>query len=121
MGQADTRGRNSRGLAGRGDLDARSANFYFEYQRIAFGLILALFLASDVDGVPGGSPQRSRSARGEMHMRVKKPVIVRSSYEQESLRSRFSSGLTSALRRVSPARWGFSGATLVNPELVGSR
>lgn len=54
-------------------------------------------------------------------MRVRKPVIVRSSYEQESLRSRFSSGLTSALRRVSAARWGFSGATLVNPELVGSR
>jgi len=43
-------------------------------------------------------------------MRVSKPVIVRSSHEQESLRSRFSNGLTSALRRVSPARWGFSGA-----------
>jgi len=54
-------------------------------------------------------------------MHVRKPVIVRSSHEQESLRSRFSNGLTSALRRVSPARWGFSGATLVNPELVGSR
>jgi hypothetical protein len=56
---------------------------------------------------------------GEFHMRVKKPVVVRSSFQQQSLRSRFSSGLTSALRYVSPARWGFSGRTLMNPELVG--
>lgn len=54
-------------------------------------------------------------------MRVKKPVIVRSSYEQQSLRSRFANGITSTLRRVSPARWGFAGGTLMNPELVGSR
>jgi len=54
-------------------------------------------------------------------MRARKPVIVRSSYEQQSLRSRFSSGLTSALRYVTQARWGFSGRTLVNPELLGRR
>jgi len=52
-------------------------------------------------------------------MGSRKPVIVRSSYEQQSLRRRFSNGLTSALRRVSPARWGFSGGILVTPELVG--
>ena len=51
----------------------------------------------------------------------RKPVIVRSSHEQQSLRSRFADGTTSTLRRVSPARWGFSGTTLVNPELVGRR
>lgn len=52
-------------------------------------------------------------------MGSRKPVIVRSSYEQQSLCSRFSNGLTSALRRASQARWRFSGGTLVNPELVG--
>jgi hypothetical protein len=56
---------------------------------------------------------------GVFHMRAKNPVIVRSSYEQQSLRSRFSNGMTSVLRRVSPARWGFSGGTLMTPELIG--
>ncbi len=54
-------------------------------------------------------------------MGSKKPVIVRSTYEQQSLRTRFMNGMTSALKQVSPARWGFSGRTLTNPELVGSR
>ena len=54
-------------------------------------------------------------------MKARKPVVVRSSYEQQSLRSRFTNGITSTLRRVSPARWGFAGGTLMNPELVGSR
>ena len=54
-------------------------------------------------------------------MPVKKPVIVRSSYEQQSLRNRFANGITSTLRRVSPARWGFAGGTLMTPELVGGR
>jgi hypothetical protein len=52
-------------------------------------------------------------------MRARKTVIVRSSYEQQSLRSRFSNGMTSVLRHVSPARWGFSGGTLMTPELIG--
>ena len=54
-------------------------------------------------------------------MKATKTVIVRSSHEQQSLRERFANGVTSALRRVSPARWGFAGGTLVTPELVGSR
>ena len=54
-------------------------------------------------------------------MRTKKPAVVRSTHQQQSLRDRFSNGITSALRSVSTARWGFSGSRLVNPELVGSR
>jgi hypothetical protein len=51
----------------------------------------------------------------------KKPVIVRSSYEQQSVRTRFMGGVTSMLRPVGAARWEFAGGMLVNPELVGSR
>jgi len=54
-------------------------------------------------------------------MSSRRPVIVRSSYEQQSLRTRFMNGMTSALKRVSPAGWCFSGRTLTNSELVGSR
>jgi hypothetical protein len=54
-------------------------------------------------------------------MRVKKPVIVRSSYEQQAVRIRFLGGVTSTLRRASPARWEIAGGVLTNPELVGSR
>jgi len=54
-------------------------------------------------------------------MRIKKPVIVRSSHEQQSLKNRFANGITSTLRRVSPARWGFWGRVLMNPELVRAR
>ena len=54
-------------------------------------------------------------------MRAKKPVIVRSTLEQQSLRQRFASGMTSLLRQASAARWRFSGRMLVNPELIGAR
>jgi hypothetical protein len=54
-------------------------------------------------------------------MRVKNPVIVHSSYEQHSVRTRFMGGVTATLWRAGAARWAFSGGMLVNPELVGSR
>jgi len=55
-------------------------------------------------------------------MRVKKPVVVRASHvDLKPLRERFMNGITSTLRRVSPARWGFAGRMLMNPELVKSR
>jgi len=54
-------------------------------------------------------------------MRARKPVVVRSTHEQQSLRNRFAAGMTSLLRQVNPARWRFSGRVLVSPELVGSR
>jgi len=56
-------------------------------------------------------------------MRVKKPAVVRASHhvDLKSLRERFMNGITSTLRRVSPARWKFAGGVLLNPELVGSR
>jgi len=54
-------------------------------------------------------------------MRGKKPVIVRSSYQLQSLRSRFANGMTSVLRSVGVARWRFVGGTLMNPELLGHR
>ena len=55
-------------------------------------------------------------------MRVKKPVVVRASHvDLKSLRERFINGITSTLRRVSPARWRFAGGVLMNPELSGSR
>jgi len=54
-------------------------------------------------------------------MRSKKPVDVRSTPDQQSLRNRFAAGMTSLLRQVNSARWRFSGRVLVNPELVGTR
>ena len=51
----------------------------------------------------------------------RKPVDVRSTHDQQSLRNRFAAGMTSLLRRVNPVRWRFSGRVLVNPELIGSR
>ena len=54
-------------------------------------------------------------------MKARKTVIVRSTHEQQSLRARFANGITSTLRRVSPARWGFASGVLVNPEVAGSR
>jgi hypothetical protein len=47
-------------------------------------------------------------------MPLKKIFIVNNSpVDLQSLRGLFSSGITSTLRRPSPARWGFSGGTLV--------
>jgi hypothetical protein len=47
-------------------------------------------------------------------MPLKKIFVVNNApVDQQFLRGLFSSGITSALRKPSPARWAFSGGTLV--------